>query len=77
MNKAELLAVTKTTHFGIIRTESIRAALPSKYKWKTLIHKQVNKYWIDNISQSAKLHKTRRFMKFDRFNPGSVLCVLR
>ena len=55
----------------------ICAEVPSKFKWKTMIHKQVNKYWSCNIGESAKLYKTLRFMKFDSYNPGSVMPVLR
>ena len=43
---------------------------PSKYRWKTLVKKQIDEYWLDQMRHKAKLYSSLRFLHSEAYVPG-------
>ena len=50
---------------------------PTKYRWKSLVNKQVNSYWAERIKSRASLYSSLRYLAVKNFYPGKTHWVLQ
>ena len=49
----------------------------TKYRWKSLVNKQVNSYWTERIKSRASLYSSFRYLALESYYPGKTHCVLQ
>ena len=50
---------------------------PTKYRWKSLVNKQVNSYWAERIKSRASLYSSLRYLALESYYPGKTHWVLQ
>ena len=50
---------------------------PTKYRWKSLVNKQVNSYWTERIKSRASLYSSLRYLALESYYPGKTHWVLQ
>ena len=50
---------------------------PTKYRWKSLVNKQVNSYWAERIKSRASLFSSLRYLALESYYPGKTHWVLQ
>lgn len=50
---------------------------PSKYRWKKLVKRQTDGYWLDHMRHKAKLYSSLRFLHSEAYIPGRTHPLIR
>ena len=45
---------------------------PTKYRWKSLVNKQVNSYWAERIKSRTSLYSSLRYLAVENIYPGKT-----